>query len=268
MSAVLRAEGLTLRRAGRLAVDRVSLSLQAGQWVAIVGPNGGGKSTLLSLLAGLLDSDAGQVWLHGRALADWPAAGRARELSWLAQAGQTEGEIAVIDVVRLGRLPRHGLFGRPDAHDEAAVQRALAETETTALAARRVSELSGGERQRALLARALSTEARVLLLDEPTTHLDAPHQRALLRGLAARARDGVAVVTVLHDLTLALAADRILVMAGGRLVAEGAPADAALRQALIDVFDGAFDIVSVHTGAAGATGATGEAARWVAVPLA
>jgi len=264
VNAPLRAEGLTQRRAGGLAVDRVSLSLHAGQWVAVVGPNGGGKSTLLSLLAGLLDADAGQVWLHGRALADWPAAERARELAWLAQAGQTEGEIAVADVVRLGRLPRHGLFGRPDADDEAAVQRALAETETSALAARRVSELSGGERQRTLLARALATEARVLLLDEPTTHLDAPHQRALLRGLAARARDGVAVATVLHDLTLALAADRILVMAGGRLVADGAPADAGLRQALVDVFDGAFAIVPLTLGAAGTAGA---APRWVAVPL-
>ena len=95
-----------------------------------------------------------------------------------------------------------------------------------------------------------------------TTHLDAPHQRALLRGLVARARDGVAVATVLHDLTLALAADRVLVMAKGRLVADGAPADAALRQALIDVFDGAFTIVPV------ATGSDGGAPRWVAVPLA
>lgn len=262
MRQTLRAEGLTLHRAAGRAVDGVSLSLHGGQWAAIVGPNGGGKSTLLTLLAGLLDADAGRVWLHDRALADWPAAERARELAWLAQAGQTEGEIAVIDVVRLGRLPHHGLFGSPDANDEAAVQRALAETDMTALAARRVSELSGGERQRALLARALATEARVLLLDEPTTHLDAPHQRALLRGLVARARDGVAVATVLHDLTLALAADRVLVMAKGRLVADGAPADAALRQALIDVFDGAFTIVPV------ATGSDGGAPRWVAVPLA
>ena len=109
-----------------------------------------------------------------------------------------------------------------------------------------------------LLARALAVEAPVLLLDEPTTHLDAPHQRALLRGLARRARDGAAVVAVLHDLTLALAADRVLVLAQGRVAADGAPADLALQRALVAVFDGAFSIECI-TPAAGA-------ARWVAVP--
>ena len=256
----LRAHGLSLRLGAACvvhAVQDVSLQLQAGQWAAIVGPNGAGKSTLLSLLAGLLQPDAGQVWLQGRTLAEWKAPDRARQLAWLAQQGQAEGEIAVADVVRLGRLPRHGLFGTPDAADEAAVQRALAETETTAFAARRLSELSGGERQRVLLARALAVEAPVLLLDEPTTHLDAPHQRALLRGLAARARDGAAVVAVLHDLTQALAADRVLVMQQGRLVADGAPSDAALRAALESVFEHAFSVQAV---------ATAAGPRWVAVP--
>jgi iron complex transport system ATP-binding protein len=133
----------------------------------------------------------------------------------------------------------------------------MAETETTALAARRLGELSGGERQRVLLARALAVEAPVLLLDEPTTHLDAPHQRALLRSLAARARDGVAVAAVLHDVTLALAADRVLVMQQGSLVADGAPGDAALRAALVAVFDAAFSIEAV---------ATTAGRRWVALP--
>ncbi len=253
----LQAEGLRLRLGANQAVDGVSIRLHAGQWAAIVGPNGAGKSTLLSLLAGLRAPDAGQVHLQGRSLATLPARERARGLAWLSQQGESEGEIAARDVVRLGRLPRHGLFGAPDAADEAAVDRALAETEATAFAARRLSELSGGERQRVLLARALAVEAPVLLLDEPTTHLDAPHQRALLRGLAARARNGAAVAAVLHDLTLALAADRVLVMAAGRIKADGPPADAALRAALIHVFDHAFSIEAV---------ATAAGPRWVAVP--
>ncbi|KPF53101.1 ABC transporter [beta proteobacterium AAP51] len=244
--AALQAEGLALRLGALQAVGGVSLALQAGQWVALVGPNGAGKSTLLSLLAGLRKPDAGRVWLQGRELAGMPLRERARTLAWLSQQGEAEGDIAAADVVRLGRLPRHGLFGAPDAADEAAVQQALAETEATAFSARRLNELSGGERQRVLLARALAVQAPVLLLDEPTTHLDAPHQRALLRGLAARARAGAAVAVVLHDLNLALAADRVLVMAQGRLVAEGAPADAALREALVAVFDHAFSIEALQ----------------------
>ena len=253
----LYAEGLTLQLGALRAVDGVSLALHAGQWVAIVGPNGAGKSTLLSLLAGLRKPDAGQVWLQGRELASLPAQHRARALAWLSQQGEAEGDIAALDVVRLGRLPRHGLFGAPDAADEAAVMQAMAETEATPFAARRLNELSGGERQRVLLARALAVQAPVLLLDEPTTHLDAPHQRALLRSLAERARRGAAVAVVLHDLTLALAADRVLVMERGRIVADGAPADEALRAALVQVFEQAFSIEAVHPAGR---------ARWAVVP--
>ncbi len=256
-AAPLRADNLSLRLGAIQAVAGVSLSLQAGQWAAIVGPNGAGKSTLLTLLAGLCAPDSGHVHLQGRSMATLPARERARSLAWLSQQGEAEGDIAARDVVRLGRLPRHGLFGAPDAADEAAVGRALAETEATAFAARRLNELSGGERQRVLLARALAVEAPVLLLDEPTTHLDAPHQRALLRSLAARAQAGAAVAAVLHDLTLALAADRVLVMAQGRLVADGPPADAALQAALVQVFDDSFSIEAV---------ATAHGRRWVAVP--
>ena len=150
------------------------------------------------------------------------------------------------------------LLGAPDAADEAAVAQAMAETECSALATRRLSELSGGERQRVLLARALAVQASVLLLDEPTTHLDAPHQRALLRSLAARTRAGAAVAAVLHDPTLALCADRVVVLQAGRIAADGRPDDAALRDALVRVFDHAFTIEAV---------AVDGSTRWVAVPL-
>jgi iron complex transport system ATP-binding protein len=258
LSPALQGRDLVLHLGGRAVVDGVSLDCHRGQWLAVVGPNGAGKSTLLSLLAGLRRPDAGQVQLQGRPLSDWPAAQRARELAWLGQQGEAEGDIAVRDVVRLGRLPRHGLLGTPDAEDEAAVDVALAETECTAFAARRLSQLSGGERQRVLLARALAVQAPVLLLDEPTTHLDAPHQGALCRGLRRRAREGVAVVSVLHDLTLALAADRVLALVQGRIAADGAPGDPALHAALAQAFEGAFAIQPVQAG--------GQA-RWVAVPV-
>jgi iron complex transport system ATP-binding protein len=257
MAPPLQARGLGLRLGGRRVLEGLSFDLHGAAWTVIVGPNGAGKSTLLQVLAGLREPDAGEVRLDGRSLAQWPPRERAQRLAWLAQQGEAEGEIAARDVVRLARLPRHGLLGAPDAADEAAVSAAMQETECAEFATRRLSELSGGERQRVLLARALAVGAPVLLLDEPTTHLDAPHQRALVRGLLARAREGAAVLAVLHDLTLALAADRLLVLDQGRLAADGPPADPALRAALVAVFGGAFSIERVGTA---------QGARWVALP--
>jgi iron complex transport system ATP-binding protein len=250
-------QDLTLVLGGRPVVNAFSAQLRCHAWTAIVGPNGAGKSSLLQMLAGLRVPDRGQVLLQGRPLMDWPARARARQLAWLAQQGQAEGDIAARDVVRLGRLPHHGLLAAITPDDEAAVQQAMVETECLAFADRRLNALSGGERQRVLLARALAVGAQVLLLDEPTSHLDAPHQRALMRGLAARAQAGAAVAVVLHDLSLALAAPQLWVMDQGRLVAQGAPDDADLRAALVAVFEGAVHILRVST-------PTGP--RWVAVP--
>jgi iron complex transport system ATP-binding protein len=241
-AALLQASGVSLERGRRVVVREVSATLRGGQWVAVVGPNGAGKSSLLSVLAGLLPASAGQVHLGGRLLAAWRPAERARQIAWLAQQGEAQGEIAARDVVRLGRLPHHGLLGAPGPADEAAVDAVMAETECSAFAGRPLNRLSGGERQRVLLARALAVQAPVLLLDEPTTHLDAPHQRALLRSVARRAADGAAVAVVLHDLTLALAADRVWLMDQGRLVADAAPDDPALHHALVAVFQHAVAI--------------------------
>jgi len=250
----LAAHALVLDLGRRRVIDGVSLALRRGEWTAIVGPNGAGKSTLLSLLAGLRAPDAGRVHLAGREIRAWPPRERAQRLAWLSQQGEADGDIGARDVVRLGRLPHHGLFGSPDAADEAAVDAAMAETECVGFANRRLSELSGGERQRVLLARALAVQAPVLLLDEPTTHLDAPHQRALVRGLRARARSGVAVAAVLHDLTLALVADRLVVMAGGRVQADGPPADPWVRDVLVQVFGHAFSVERIGS------------ERWAALP--
>jgi iron complex transport system ATP-binding protein len=255
----LEAHDVAVDLGGRRVLDGVSLALRAGEWAAIVGPNGAGKSTLLAVLAGLRRPAAGRVELDGRPIDAWPALERARRVAWLSQHGEAEGEIGVRDVVRLGRLPHHGVMGAPGADDERAVDTALAETETAGFVQRRLGELSGGERQRVLIARAFAVGAPVLLLDEPTTHLDAPHQRALVAGLRWRARAGVAVAAVLHDLTLALAADRLLVLAGGRLRADGAPGDPAVQAALVDVFGGAIDVARLH-------GDQGAGGRWVAVP--
>ena len=229
-------------RAGRPVLDDVSLAFRGGEWTAIVGPNGAGKSTLMSLLAGLLPATRGAVHLANRPIGDWGVRERARLLTWAGQSPSSEGDIAAHDIVRLGRMPHYGLLGTPSAADEAAVEAALYETEACAVAARRLNELSAGERQRVLLARAFAASAPILLLDEPTVHLDAPHQRRLIRSLRQRARGGYAVMSVLHDLTLALAADRLVVLADGKLHADGGPDDQVVRDVLVAVFDHAFTI--------------------------
>jgi iron complex transport system ATP-binding protein len=251
--------GVTLGAAAVL--DDVSIELQPGHWTAIVGPNGAGKSTLLSVLAGLRRPDRGQVRVGGMHLAALPARERARRVAWLAQQGEADGDLTVRTIAGLGRLPHQGLFGSPDARDLHAVERALEATGSTAFAHRRLGELSGGERQRALLARVLAVQAPVVLLDEPTTHLDPPHQRAVLRCITGLVRQQAAVAAVLHDLTLALAADQVVVMARGRVQASGAPGDPAVHAAIEAVFEQAIVIRSIEADAG-----TDAGPRWVALP--
>lgn len=245
MTAPLRAENLQVALGATPVLHGVSLELQPG-WTAIVGPNGAGKSTLLRALAGLLAPRAGGVWLDGRPLQQWSARERAQRIAWLAQQGQAQGDLTVRELVELGRLPQLGLFGAPGPADRRAVDRAMQATECAAWAERSLQQLSGGERQRCLLARALAVQAAVLLLDEPTTHLDPPHQVALVRLMREQARHGV-VLSVLHDLPLALQADRVVVMQAGRIVASGAHDDPQLHAVLAEVFEHAVRIERLGT---------------------
>jgi iron complex transport system ATP-binding protein len=240
MTSRLAAIDLRFAYGRRRVLDGVSCGFERG-WTAIVGPNGAGKSTLLRILAGLLAPDHGTVTLDGEPLARMPARERGRRLAWLAQTDDLSGDLDARETVALGRLPHTGLFGLMGAADEDAVDRAMAETECTAWQFRPLAELSGGERQRVLLARALAGDASTLLLDEPTTHLDPPHQVALVR-LARRLAATRIVVTVLHDLPLALHADRVLVLQAGAVRATAAHDDPELHRALVDAFDGAVRI--------------------------
>ncbi len=243
----IEAHSLSLRLDGRRVLEGISAHLSTG-WTAVVGPNGAGKSSLLRVLAGLWQPGQGHVLLGGRTLPEWPVRERARHLAWLAQAQDPSGDLTVLDTVMLGRLPQLGLFGSPTAADRAAVEAALLATESGAWRDRLTLHLSGGERQRVMLARLLATEAPVLLLDEPTTHLDPPHQVALAR-LLRRLANSHTVLSVLHDLPLALAADRVLLLHEGRLVMDAPALDPALHRAIEHVFDQALDI-QVHEGRA------------------
>ena len=237
----IRAEILRVVLGDRTVLHDVSCTFAPG-WTAVVGPNGAGKSTLLRALAGLLRPASGHVTLHGKPLSDYAPRERGKAIAWLAQQGETTGDLTARETVHLGRLPHIGLFGAPTATDEAVVDAALAATESTAWQHRRLHELSGGERQRVLLSRALATQSPVLLLDEPTTHLDPPHQAALAR-LFRHLASTHTVITVLHDLPLAVQADRLLVMRDGAITAQGASNDAALHAALIDAFDQAIAVI-------------------------
>jgi iron complex transport system ATP-binding protein len=248
----LQARAVDVALGSTQALQDVTFAPQAG-WTAIVGPNGAGKSTLLRVLAGLQRPDRGEVLLGGRPLAAWSARERARAVAWLAQQTDVAGELTVREIVHLGRLPHVGLFGAPGAEDERQVDAAMRDAECETWQQRRLHELSGGERQRVLLARALAVDAPLLLLDEPTTYLDPSHQVALVRLLQRQAKAGVTVVSVLHDLPLALLADRLVVMERGRIRAEGPRGDAALHRALVEVFEGAIRIERSGT-------------NWVAVP--
>ncbi|MSQ37570.1 MAG: ABC transporter ATP-binding protein, partial [Chloroflexi bacterium] len=219
------ASAVTVGYGPRVVLRGCDLALHSGEVVAIVGPNGAGKSTLLRCFAGLLRPAGGTVHLDGEPIGALPRGRLARRIAVVPQIFETLFPFTVREVVGLGRVSRLGPLGTRSPADVAAVDRAIAALELSGFAERRIDQLSGGERQRAVLAMALAQEADVLLLDEPTVHLDAGHQRALLVRVRELAHErGLIAVAVLHDLNLAAAlADRIAVVAEGRVVRDGPP---------------------------------------------
>ena len=229
-----------------------TLPVEKGQIAVIVGPNGAGKSTLLRALAGLMPH-TGTVHLLGRELADWPRRDKARALSWLGQNEAAADDLTVYDVAMLGRLPHQPWLAPPSAADHAAVEQALRATHAWDWRQRTLGGLSGGERQRVLLARALAVQAQVLLMDEPLANLDPPHQADWLLLVRALVAEGKTVVSVLHEVSMALQADHVAVLARGRVVHHGAAADPATHRAVERVFDHRIAIHSV-------------AGQWMALP--
>ena len=238
------ARGVWARLGARAVLRGIDLDLPQGRWTSVVGPNGAGKSTLLKVLAGLLPHD-GAVSLLGHPLAAMGARQRVLCLSWLGQHEPGGDDMNVQDVVMLGRLPHQRWLAAPTAEDKAACERALLATQALPWRDRALGTLSGGERQRVLLARALATEAEVYLMDEPLTNLDAPHQADWLATVRQLTSAGKTVVSVLHEISIALQADHLVVLAQGQVAHAGAPADAATHQALAAVFDNRLAIHAV-----------------------
>lgn len=230
---------LSLRNAGiqidgRSLIRDVSVSVESERVTAVVGPNGAGKSTVLRLLAGLWEPTEGRAELNGEDLAKLPRQAIAREVTFVPQDTRVDFAFTVRDVVAMGRYPHVGRFDSLGTADNEAVNAALAQADVAHLEHRFANELSGGERQRVLIARSLATEARAILLDEPTANLDIDHKLETLDLLQGLAGEGKAVAVALHDLNAVMRwADRVALMNAGRLQAFGAVGD-VLRDELIE----------------------------------
>lgn len=234
----LAAQHITCGYRGRPVLEDLCLAARSGEILALIGPNGAGKTTLLRAMARLLRLLRGRVLLADEDL--WRTAPRdvARQLALAPQTDGTHWPLTVEQAVALGRAPHRGWLLPLSADDRAVIEQALQQTGLISLRERRVTELSGGEQRRVILARALAQEPRILLLDEPTAHLDLKYQTEILE-LATRLahQDGLAVVITLHDLNLAaLHADRLALLSEGQLLALGNPAEVLTPERLTSVY--------------------------------
>lgn len=236
---MLEANDITVKYESRLAVSGVSLKLEPRRITAIIGPNGAGKSTMLRTLNGGIAPAAGEILLDGRALASYSRRVIAKRLAVVAQEADLRFPVTVFEFVLGGRYAWSTPgWGWETERDVAATREVLRETQLEELSGRLMNELSGGERQRAVLARALVTEASVLLLDEPTANLDLAHQAtilALVRNCCDRRETSALVVT--HDINLAAEfSDFVLLMKEGKSVAFGRPDVVLTPELLKEVF--------------------------------
>ena len=222
---MLEVKSLCVNYGARLALQDINLTLTPGTVVGLIGPNGAGKTTLIRAMSGVLPSQSGQIWVNGQALGRLSAAQRARWVGVVPQARNLPPAFTGWETVALGRTPYLNWLGKLSASDEMAIQNAMKRTSTLELAERMVGEMSGGEQQRLLIARALAQAAPILLLDEPTSHLDLQYQFGLLdlvRELAKK--DGLSILLALHDLNLvARYTDQVILLVGGQIQAAGAP---------------------------------------------
>jgi iron complex transport system ATP-binding protein len=219
---------------GRRVVDDVTLDVAPGTTLGLLGPNGSGKSSLLRLLAGVRSPSHGQVLLDGDDLARLRRRDVARRIAVVEQQAQTEVDLVVSDVVKLGRIPHRATWAPESDVDRAAVAEALERVELTALAGRSWHTLSGGERQRVHIARALAQRPQELLLDEPTNHLDVHHQLDLLSLVR---RLPVTSIVAIHDLNLAaMFCDRLVILQDGAVVAAGTPTEVLTPELIAAVY--------------------------------
>jgi iron complex transport system ATP-binding protein len=222
---MLKVKALNVRYGERRALRDVSFEVPRGMILGVIGPNGAGKTTLIRALSGVLPIESGQIDVDGKDLRRMGEQERARQVAVVPQARNLPPAFTGREMVQLGRTPYLNWLGQLSQRDLLRVDSAMRRASTLELADRRMGDLSGGEQQRLLLARALAQEAPLMLLDEPTTHLDLQYQISLLDAVRALVdQEGLTVVMTLHDLNLVSRyADRLCLLVEGRLEASGTP---------------------------------------------
>lgn len=248
---MLEIQSLFVSYGERPVLHGVDLAVPAGAILALIGPNGSGKTTLIRAVSGLIKPQGGKMLAQGRDLAQLSPAQRARLIAVVPQARSLPPAFTAWETVLLGRTPYLNWLGQISGKDEAAARDAMTRTETLDLADRRMGELSGGEQQRVLLARALAQASPVLLMDEPTAHLDLQHQLHQLEQVRSLAREsGLAVLVVLHDLNLvARYADQVVLLVKGKVAARGNPLEVLNTETLSQAYHVPLEVHHLRPGA-------------------
>jgi iron complex transport system ATP-binding protein len=224
--------------------DNISMSLSQGEFLGIIGPNGAGKSTMLRLLCGILRPKQGEIQLFGKNLREQSQRTVAQNIAFVPQETHFALNFSVEDVVLLGRYPYKRPFQPEDQEDHAAVEYALNAANVDQFRERPINSLSSGERQRAVIARALAQAPKILLLDEPTSHLDLHHQHTIMELLERLNKEGISIAIVHHDLNLAsLYCKNLILIHEGKVYAEGKPADLLNKRMLKEVYGTEVTIV-------------------------
>ncbi len=245
----LELQRVSVRRGGRALLAELELALREGEVLGLVGPNGAGKTTLLRVASGVLSPDAGAVLLFGVPLREIPVRARARELAVVPQDIELQFGFRISELVLMGRAPHLSGLGFESARDLELARAALAKLGIEALADRSCLSVSGGERQLAFVARALVQQPRLLLLDEPTSHLDLRHRVTVLRCVREFAAAGGSALIVSHDLGLAArGCDRLALLAGGRLLALGTPEEVVRAPLLERAYGIEVEVVRAEDG--------------------
>jgi iron complex transport system ATP-binding protein len=236
---------ITVNYGDREILHEVSLNVEAGEVVSLIGPNGAGKTTMIRAISGILPLQSGSVHVDGNDIYDLSITERARLLAVVPQARKLPPAYSVQHAVLMGRTPYLGWLGNPSKRDYEKIDWALDRTHIRDLASRHVEELSGGEQQLVLVARALAQDAPVILLDEPTAHLDLRHQSTILNLIRSLAQErGLAVLMSLHDLNLvSLYSDRIALLGEGKIHAFGTSNEVINPQILSDVYQVPLSVI-------------------------